>query len=127
MHFFGVGYHEQFVELSVVVFNEIHEVADKVERAIRYYFVFSRPRYLEAIPACSGKDKAIKYFVEKFGYGMEDTAAFGDSNNDTDMLRTARFGVAMGNAREECKLAADCVTDTNDNDGLAVMLESFIL
>lgn len=90
-------------------------------------FVFSRPRYLEAIPACSGKDKAIKYFVEKFGYGMEDTAAFGDSNNDTDMLRTARFGVAMGNAREECKLAADCVTDTNDNDGLAVMLESFIL
>lgn len=90
-------------------------------------FVFSRPKYLEAIPVSSGKDKAIQYFIERFGYRKEDAAAFGDSNNDTDMLKAAYFGVAMGNAREECKLAADYVTDTNDNDGLAKMLESFIL
>lgn len=90
-------------------------------------FVFSKPRYLEAIPSCSGKDKAIEFFVKKFGFDREDVAAFGDSNNDTDMLKTAFFGVAMGNAREECKLAAACVADTNDNDGLAKMLESFIL
>ena len=90
-------------------------------------FVFSRPKYLEAIPACSGKDKAIEFYINRIGCDKRDVAAFGDSNNDTDMIRAAHFGVAMGNAREECKLVADAVADTNDNDGLAKMLESFIV
>lgn len=90
-------------------------------------FVFSRPIYLEAIPRASGKDGALRFVADYLGVPISQTAAFGDSNNDTDMLKAAGFGVAMGNAREETKLAADAVADTNANDGLAKMLESFII
>lgn len=89
-------------------------------------FVFSRPIYLEAIPRASGKDGALRFVADYLGVPVSQTAAFGDSNNDTDMLRAAGFGVAMGNAREECKLAADYVAEPNTDDGLAKTLESFI-
>lgn len=89
-------------------------------------FVFSRPIYLEAIPRDSGKDGALRFLAERLGVPISEIAAFGDSNNDTDMLRAAGFGVAVGNAREECRQAADFVADSNINDGLAKTLESFI-
>ncbi len=47
------------------------------------------------------------------------TMAFGDGLNDVTMLRTAAVGVAMGNADQPVKDAADFITDTNDNDGVA--------
>jgi hydroxymethylpyrimidine pyrophosphatase-like HAD family hydrolase len=52
--------------------------------------------------------------------------AFGDSYNDIDMLRLAGKGVAMGNAEEKVKQAADYVTLTNEEDGVAVFLEEMI-
>ncbi|MNJ65111.1 putative phosphatase [compost metagenome] len=51
----------------------------------------------------------------------------GDGYNDIAMLEFAGFGVAMGNAPEEIKQLADYVTDTNMNDGVALVVESFIL
>ncbi len=49
--------------------------------------------------------------------------AFGDGNNDIEMLKFADFGVAMGNANDMVKEAADYVTDHIDNDGLMKALE----
>ncbi len=92
-----------------------------------FKFVFSRPTYLEAIPTGSGKDSALKFLSARLGIDIENVAAFGDSNNDTDMLRAAGLGVAVGNAREECKSAADFVCEPNTADGVAKMLESFLL
>ncbi|MOA17021.1 putative phosphatase [compost metagenome] len=51
----------------------------------------------------------------------------GDGYNDIAMLEFAGLGVAMGNAPEEIKELADYVTDTNMNDGVAQVVESFIL
>lgn len=92
-----------------------------------FKFVYSRPIYLEAIPRDSGKDSALAFWAARSGVRIEDTAAFGDSNNDVDMLRAAGLGIAMGNAREECKRAADVVAEPTDADGLAQMLERFVL
>lgn len=92
-----------------------------------FKFVFSRPTYLEAIPLGSGKDTAVRFLAERLGVPLSQTAAFGDSNNDTDMLRTAGYGVAVGNARDECKRAADFVCAPVSDDGLAATLESFIM
>ncbi len=91
-----------------------------------FKFVFSRPIYLEAIPKNSGKDSALKFLADRLGVHISDTAAFGDSNNDVDMLKAAGLGVAIGNAREECKRVADVVAPPNTEDGVAQMLESFI-
>ena len=53
--------------------------------------------------------------------------AFGDGGNDISMLRHVGIGVAMGNARDEVKAAADYVTASVDEDGVAKALRKFIL
>ena len=56
---------------------------------------------------------------------IQDTMAFGDGSNDLSMIRAAGTGVAMANADQALKDAADYVTDTNDNDGVAKAIERF--
>ena len=51
--------------------------------------------------------------------------AFGDNFNDIDMIRYAGLGVAMGNAADEVKQAADIVTDINDNEGERQILDKY--
>jgi len=57
----------------------------------------------------------------------EEVMAIGDSFNDVEMFRYAGLAVAMGNAREEIKAAADCVAPPNEEEGVAAVLEQFIL
>ena len=52
--------------------------------------------------------------------------AFGDSENDIDMLQTSGFGIAMGNACERVKEAADAVTRRNTEDGVAFAIERYV-
>ena len=56
---------------------------------------------------------------------MKAAIAFGDGGNDVDMLRFAGIGVAMGNATDEPKAAADYVTDSVDDAGIANALKHF--
>ncbi|RAV05006.1 HAD hydrolase family protein [Paenibacillus sp. YN15] len=51
---------------------------------------------------------------------MEEVAACGDSLNDLEMIRAAGLGIAMGNAQEAVKQAADAVTGTQEPSGLFV-------
>ena len=57
----------------------------------------------------------------------EDIAAFGDGSNDTMMLKTVGMGVAMANGMPEVKAAADRLTDSNDEEGVARFIEKYIL
>ncbi len=61
------------------------------------------------------------------GIRREEIMAFGDGDNDTVMLREVGFGVAMGNAEEQVKRAADYITLTNDEEGVAEAIEKFVL
>ena len=62
-------------------------------------------------------------FAARFGFANGETMAFGDGGNDVAMLRAAGVGVAMGNACDEALNAADYVTATVDDDGIARALE----
>ena len=53
------------------------------------------------------------------GITPEETIAFGDAENDLEMLQLAGIGVAMGNALPQVRACADMVTDTVENDGIA--------
>lgn len=53
--------------------------------------------------------------------------AIGDSNNDIEMLKYAGLAVAMGNGGERVKQVSDYVTTTNDDGGVALALDRFIL
>ena len=60
-----------------------------------------------------------------FGIAREHICAFGDSNNDTDMMKKAGLGIAMGNGSLECRIAADYVADDITEDGLYKALVHF--
>ena len=63
--------------------------------------------------------------LEHFGWTKDNAIAFSDGGNDVDMLRFAGIGVAMGNATDEPKAAADYVTDSVDDAGIANALKHF--
>jgi hydroxymethylpyrimidine pyrophosphatase-like HAD family hydrolase len=75
-----------------------------------------------------GVDKAVAlgWLVTHLGLTPADVWAFGDGINDVDMLRWAGRGIAMGNAHESLAAVADEVTLSNDDDGVAVVLERLV-
>ena len=87
----------------------------------------SEPFFLEIVPVGIDKAKGLEILLQKIGMHREDLIAFGDGYNDIPMLQFAGMGVAMSNAAEEIKNAADFVTKSNDDDGIAFVLENLIL
>lgn len=72
----------------------------------------------EVLANNTNKATSMQVVAEHFGYTLNECAAFGDGENDIQMLNVAKIGVAMGNGSEPCKAAADYVTDSIENDGL---------
>lgn len=66
-----------------------------------------------------GKENGIRALCAAIGITTEETIAFGDAENDLEMLQLAGIGVAMGNALPQVRACADMVTDTVENDGIA--------
>ncbi len=96
-------------------------------RALPVHAVFSEPTFLEILPQGSSKGTALEFLAPRLGIPLAEVIAVGDNLNDLEMIQTAGLGVAMGNAPAEVKSQADYVTATNDNEGLAVVIERFIL
>lgn len=72
------------------------------------------------------KVRAISLVASQSGFTLADVIAFGDDHNDLEMIAECGLGVAMGNAVPEIKAIADLVTLTNDQDGVAHVLEGFL-
>lgn len=70
----------------------------------------------------AGKGKALAALCRSLGIDPRDSVAFGDGSNDIEMLRAAGLGVAMDNADAQVKAAADAVTGTNNDAGVAQMI-----
>lgn len=74
-----------------------------------------------------GKESGIRAMCAAMGISLEETIAFGDGNNDVEMLQMAGIGVAMGNGVQAAQEAADYVTDCVEQEGLAKALRHFAL
>ena len=72
-----------------------------------------------------GKRNAMLEILARYGIAAEEAMAFGDSENDLEMLRAAGIGVAMGNGSKESKAAADYVTSDCDEGGILNALKHF--
>ncbi len=81
---------------------------------------------LEVTAAGVRKDMSLDTLCGKLGVSREQTAAIGDSENDVDMLRFAGVGIAMGNAGEGAKKAADYVTATIAEAGVAKAVKDIL-
>ncbi len=72
------------------------------------------------------KGNALLWLADYLKIPREATVAFGDGGNDISMLKAAGIGIAMGNGLEQVKAAADQVTGTNDEDGVAEAIERLV-
>jgi len=90
-------------------------------------FHTSQPFFLEFVDVNASKAIALEKLGEFYGIKREEMIAIGDGFNDLSMIEYAGLGVSMENAPEEIKQAADFVTLSNDNDGVAYVIEKFIL
>ena len=80
---------------------------------------------VDIVPGCAGKVSGIRRFLEENRIRREQTMAFGDGENDRDMLAFVKLGIAVGNAEDSVKQAADYVTASIDEDGISLALRHF--
>lgn len=87
----------------------------------------SEPFFLELMPQSIDKAYSLEKLLEHIGMDREHMICCGDGFNDKSMIHFAGLGVAMANAQPEVKEAADYITASNDEDGVAKVVERFML
>jgi Cof subfamily protein (haloacid dehalogenase superfamily) len=85
------------------------------------------PFNVEVMKKCANKRSGIEKIAEELNIKPHEIICIGDSGNDRHMIEYAGLGVAMGNAFPEIKEIADYVTFTNEDNGVAHVIEKFIL
>jgi Cof subfamily protein (haloacid dehalogenase superfamily) len=87
----------------------------------------SKPRFLDVTSYGFHKGSVVVRLAELFGISRERVAVIGDGPNDVEMFRQAALSIAMGQAVDEVKAYANCVTTSNDDEGWARGIEKYIL
>lgn len=90
------------------------------------YFTGSEPHMLEISHPDSGKGNGLRWLMAHLGLQRENCAAFGDGENDVDLLRAVEYGIAVENAREPCKAVASFITLPHHQDGVAYALKHYL-
>jgi Cof subfamily protein (haloacid dehalogenase superfamily) len=92
----------------------------------RLFVTRSLPHYVEVGGLEGTKSRALAYLCEHWGIDPRRTIAFGDADNDIDMLRFVGHGVAVGGMTDEVREAADAVVPPVHEDGVALYLEELL-
>ena len=116
VYFTSTGSYDELLPVKL----EIEKIKD-IDNAF-YLDVYNDAWYLEVFSHRASKSNGIKFLREK--YGFDKVVAFGDNLNDLPMFAQADFKIAVGNARDEVKSAADIVIGDNKNNGVAEWLEN---
>jgi Cof subfamily protein (haloacid dehalogenase superfamily) len=92
----------------------------------RLYISKSLPYFLEFASPDVTKAAGLDFLAERVGFSSERTVAFGDGENDIELIDWAAYGVAVANAHERVKEIADFVCPAVDEEGVAQVLEAFL-
>ena len=104
--------------------NIARDIASKIGCKLQCY---RGEKWYSFLPKGSGKIAAIEELIRLSGIRKEDIVAFGDDDNDIEMLRMCGKGVAVANAVPEVLRTADDITLSNDEDGVAEWLRRNLL
>ena len=99
---------------------------EKTLKLRNVYVTSSSARLIEISDEHSGKGSALRHLAKLLDMDREYVAAFGNGDNDADMLKFAGTGVAVGNATDACKQAADMICESNAENGVAKTLRRFL-
>ena len=92
--------------------------------SLRIFKSFST--YLDFVPKDVGKYKALVFLSNVMGFSIEDVVAFGDNDNDADIIESSGLGIAMGNATQRVKEVADFVAPSNNEAGVAKIVNRIL-
>ncbi|MEH7484307.1 Cof-type HAD-IIB family hydrolase [Neobacillus drentensis] len=109
--------------------TKLGDVEEKLQQELagQLSVMRSKPFFLEFTEHGITKGTSLSYLIQQLGIKREEVIAIGDSYNDLAMIEFAGLGVAMGNAPDDIKEKANFVTDSNMNDGVAKVVEKFVL
>lgn len=109
--------------------EELIKLRDEGKKLLgdRVCLTFSLPYFLEAYSPLINKGIMLEKVAKYYGIKREEVIAMGDGENDIPMIEYAGLGIAMGNAVQSVKDAADFITTTNVEGGVAHAIEKFIL
>lgn len=113
------------VDYNKELFKDISKLP--VEFLQRFTVCKVTPFNVEVMRKSSNKRSGLEKIAEKFKIKPSEIICIGDSGNDKQMIEYAGLGVAMGNAFPEIKEIADYVTFTNEDNGVAHVIDKFIL
>lgn len=121
--------HPGHVEKISAIFHTPQERARAADalRGLDCEVCGSFTRNIEITAAGVDKGTGLLKLAQALGFGAENIMACGDSSNDLAMLRAAGLGIAMGNGSQAVREAADYVTLSNNEDGVAAAIEKFVL
>ncbi|MEG1608569.1 MAG: Cof-type HAD-IIB family hydrolase [Clostridia bacterium] len=91
-----------------------------------YYLCRSQKFLVELLKAGVNKGLAVEFLCNRYNIDIDDVICVGDSENDISMIKLAGKGIAVGNAFDDVKAAADCVMqETNDEDAVAAIINRY--
>jgi Cof subfamily protein (haloacid dehalogenase superfamily) len=116
---------------KLVVIEDPQVLQDLKERMIarfdgRLYISTSLPYFLEFASPEVTKASGLAFVAEHLGFSREGTVAFGDGENDLELVDWAGFGVAVANAHDLVKQRADFVCPSVNEEGVAQVLEAYL-
>jgi 5-amino-6-(5-phospho-D-ribitylamino)uracil phosphatase len=127
--------HEVWLEKNTVFYkvlifslnkDRLEEVSLKFKDISGVTVTSSHPNNIEINHEQATKGHALTKLASYYKIDMKDTVAMGDSHNDLSMFAVAGYRVAMGNAAPKVKENSDFITATNDEDGVALVLENLL-
>ena len=114
--------------------DPIDDFADQLQQQLDGRIQLFKTRYrsidltiLDAISTTASKGASVDEIALSYGIGSAEVMAVGDNHNDLTMLRRAGVGVVMANAEDELKAMGFALTASNDDDGVAIAIEKYIL
>lgn len=113
-----VGEPTRLAVLEKEMYNHLHD---------RMGVFRSEPYFLELVPKGIDKAQSLAVLLKEISMTKDEMIAVGDGFNDLSMIKYAGLGVAMSNAQEVVKENADFITLSNEEDGVAHVVEKFIL
>ncbi len=114
--------------------DPMDEFADELAAALDGRIQLFKTRYrkgdltiLDALSTTASKGASVEEIASRYGIAREEIMAIGDNHNDITMLERAGIPVVMENAEDELKRMGYHITSSNDEDGVAIAIERFIL
>lgn len=121
--------HVDTYKLFTIIEDDVffNEVLTTMKDSSEAYFTQSMKSYLDMLPYQTNKGEALEWLLKHEGYDLSEVIAFGDNDNDVQMLNVSRFSYAVNNATILAKKAATDITPlSNNEDGVAVLIQTWL-